>query len=238
MSTCLVFPVAGKGSRFNGTAPKSLSALSGKPVLERLLRGLIDPSITEVILVANSGNIEYFLNFAQFSEFGEKIEVILDDSFNGSSAAVSAALTKTSCENVVVVWGDHVGASLLPLQRLLNTLHETDRILIPVVWSERPYACVRFFLDSEGNGNRTKFEKPGLGPGFADCGTIISRKWMLEHALRSVQLTTDLDLMRLLIERTSHVTFPRMTDFRLSIGINTYEDLLEAEVYFGGGLDD
>lgn len=164
----------------------------------------------------------------------------------GSAYAVMNGLKQIDSEWVVLVWGDHVGASLAPSFELLTkTKRCASDFILPVVYRAEPYV---YFIN-EGVKISLEFRETKHGAqvkdfGYSDCGFFIFKnKPVLNYLLMTLQdeeseIPNEVNFLSLFKQmEKSGIVFEKvvMKDPRISIGINSPKELqtLQQKMIFG-----
>lgn len=103
-NSTVVILAAGKGTRMGGTIPKPLQVVSGKPILQRILQGIYESGIRDVVLVANPENQATLAE--KFTLPQLNYQWVIQTEQRGTGHAVLQALQVLNNENTVIVLGD------------------------------------------------------------------------------------------------------------------------------------
>lgn len=148
-----VIPIAGKGRRMyplTAVAPKEMLATTEGPVIELVVRELIQSGIDHIILVTAPGKdvIREHLDVIGLPRLsnGEKVALtyVNQDNIPGNGGAILTAAKIAKNEPFVVVWGDELFLGDVPRTRQLIEVYESTLkpvIALTEVEPEDVYKC-------------------------------------------------------------------------------------------------
>lgn len=135
-----VIPIAGKGRRMyplTAAAPKEMLATAEGPVIELVVRELIQSDIEHIILVTMPGKdvIRQHLEAVDLPLLPNRKKTVLtyvdQDNIPGNGGAILTAAKLTKDEPFVVVWGDELFLGDIPRTKQLIEVYEST--LKPVI---------------------------------------------------------------------------------------------------------
>ncbi len=148
-----VIPIAGKGRRMyplTAAAPKEMLATAEGPVIELVVRELIQSEIEHIILVTMPGKevIQQHLEAVDLPLLSNGKKTVLtyvdQDNIPGNGGAILTAAKITKDEPFVVVWGDELFLGDIPRTRQLVEVYESTLkpvIALTEVEPEDVYKC-------------------------------------------------------------------------------------------------
>ena len=244
----LLVPAAGLGQRMGKKdLPKALIAFCDSTLLQMSIKNFVEFS-DELAFVIRSEHEELFRKHTQHLEY-KRPKFITQITANGTAEAVRLGLENMQSPWVLLVWGDHIGASRLDLQLLFNEVDNESDFLLPLVERANPY--VYFELEnSERNLDffETKVGAPRIHFGFSDCGVFLFKKDVvlkfLKNRVSPITQPGDIKEINFLslfsTMKSVGIKFKtlKFQDQLLTIGVNSPAELTEAQRMFCDGNTD
>ena len=152
--TKIIILAAGKGSRMNQSLPKVLTELSGKAIIEYLLKNVTNSGIDDKpIIVVSDDNIKQIQE--QLKDYN--LEYAIQDKQLGTGHAVKFGLKsiKGDVEKVIVLYGDHPFIKKESLFKL-NDIKTNSVTLMPIrvpdynSWRYNTYHWGRIIRNEKG----------------------------------------------------------------------------------------
>ena len=235
----LLIAAAGKGSRMGyPELPKALVAFQGKTLVEWAtinMRKVIQKGIL-VTRPEQENKFRKILNDWNWDDFSFAIQ----ETPLGTAFAVQQGLNKVQTNWVLCVWGDHIGARYLKIEKLLSEIDNPDvDFILPTVERDEPY--VYFHLND--HSNYLKFEETKNGStvqsrGQSDCGLFLFRRKIVKDYLdRKLEkydssFKGEINFLSLFHDMNNAGILFKLIEFcdeRLTIGINSKEDIFTYE---------
>lgn len=238
----ILVPAAGLGSRMkNGKIPKALTPFAGKNLMSWAISAF-DTTAQSIVVVIRSEHSPYF-SIARNSIRNKNVEFVVQNDPTGTADAISIGLNKMDTEWTLVIWADHIGASQMKPNDLLQHCNnpETDFVL-PLVECQNPYV---YFGDSTGQTlafNETRFGAPKIESGISDCGIFLFRtrkmiNFFKNYAhFRTTMTTRDVNFLSLFVDmQNSGLKFEQVffQNKLLAKGVNSRSELLAMLNLFG-----
>lgn len=240
MSLQAIILAAGKGSRMKATdTNKCLFPLNGKPMIRYPLEALKELGVDKPIVVVG------FAKESIQKELGESVVYAVQEEANGTAKALEAGLSKLDpgADEIIVLYGDHSAFYDAPvLKQLIDTHHasDADMTLVTVVMDD-PTGYGRIVRDQAGKlveiieeKNATDSERAireiNSGNGMYNAAFIktVLPKVKANELTQEYYLT---DVVKLGIEAGYTVETMVSHDQGLSMGVNTPEQLAQAEAH-------
>ncbi|MCF7918827.1 MAG: NTP transferase domain-containing protein [Candidatus Cloacimonetes bacterium] len=226
---------AGKGKRMQTEYPKVLLTLKGIPMISHVINALKLPEIERIGLIVREEHLEDIRRTA-----GESVDMIVQKEALGTGQAVMCAAEwlQDFEGNLIVVAGD---APFITRELMTDLIrqHETSGsqcTLLSAIWPDTP-AYGRIVRDVAGNFVKIVEEKDATEAekAFREVSTshyiFDARELFLalpeirnDNAQEEYYLP---DVVRIMIERNMKVNVLKVSDYRLTRGINTMEELRE-----------
>jgi bifunctional UDP-N-acetylglucosamine pyrophosphorylase/glucosamine-1-phosphate N-acetyltransferase len=235
-----VILAAGKGTRMNeglsSSIPKVMFLLVGKPIIYHSVKLIKDAEINKVVLVIGYKKElirEYFGGEVRYAVQGEQL---------GTGHAVSTAkeLLQGKTDAVIVFYGDNPLYKPETVKKLIS-IFETEKPTIAMLSavSENPFGYGRIIRDKNGevlgikehkDCNEEELKIKEWNPGFY----IFDSKWLWlnidkldsNNAQQEYLLT---DLIKIAKEQDKKIIAMPVSEESEALGINTKEQLKEAE---------
>lgn len=236
----LIVAAAGSGSRMgNGQFPKALHVL-GENTLIGLSTSAFLEHANEVVIVIQENQQSIFQ-----SEFTNNlpldVKFIYQKTPNGTASAASLGVNASSSDWVLLVWGDHIGASFLDFRAFQSRCIEYKAdFYLPVIRKQNPYVYFECGADSQIlNFRETRKGANNIPEGLTDCGFFFfNRSKVLDffsncypQAMLDV-FSGDLNFLSLLPDMQRNgieISLVTMTDLRLTLAVNTLIELSQAQ---------
>jgi CTP:molybdopterin cytidylyltransferase MocA len=174
VSTSLVIPCAGSGSRLGVNVPKALVRVNGSTSMIDFILQKVNECFSEVVLVINPKDEAYFVNWLRVSSISlrKKIKLAYQDIPRGSFEASIIGLNQTKTNHAVIIWGDQIGILPSTVEHVIQKLKSGVDFMVPMTLKARPYVWLNCSLDfskikSVGR-SRDGDKKPWIS--FADLG--------------------------------------------------------------------
>lgn len=180
----LVVAAAGLGTRMgNQLLPKCLVPFKGRQLIDWSTCAFM-PFINKMVIIIRKEQQLYFDDYCRKNQITNQIYVNQDEP-KGTASAVKIGLESVDSEWVLLVWGDHIGASQMPALELLTSMNNTSAdFILPVVQREKPYV---YFSSDSGAGSltfhETKLGAPVPNEGLSDCGVFLFKKLPVQNFL-------------------------------------------------------
>ena len=247
----LVVPAAGKGSRLEGSTPKALVELHGRPLIEWVLAAARE-SVDSVVVVVQPQELTLFEDWAA-SGIGlpTPLTWVLQEVPEGSLKAVQLGVDRVQQleqlgSGVIIAWADQVGLAPHTVDAVARGIATDDRVLVvPVSEAQSPYVWMD--LDDMQRIQQVMRVRDGdASPsrGLADLGIFgLSESLALEFLSLSAGLEHDAEspreldftyLLTTLSAMSSRTLLPRIHGEEQLIAVNTPEDLARAKRILGG----
>ncbi len=242
MHRVLIIPAAGLGSRLRSSAPKVLTPVNGRPMVDHLL-ALFRPFVDRAAIIAHPGFAEQVR--AHVSRQALPCEVLEQPSPTGMLDAILTAepwVRAADPDHVWVVWCDQV--ALLPetLERLARAgqADPAPDLIMPTVRRQDPY--IHFARDANGRIVAVRQRREGDQmplEGESDIGlfSLSARAFGQLPAFAAVvepgHGTAERNFLPFIpwLAARRPVTTIDCTDPREATGINTPEDLAGVEAW-------
>ena len=244
----LLVAAAGNGSRMGfAELPKALIAFREKPLIEWALasfRTYLDKLVVVIRPEHQSIFQTHFLNDLDF-----KNSLVFQNEPRGTAFAIEIGLSEIQTEWVLVVWGDHVGASQLNASKFLKNAERSDAdFVLPLVYRKTPYVYFSPNLLTDAlSFHETRLGAPTIPMGLSDCGIFLFRKEIIETFLQENLLKDEpktgkeRNFLSLFSEmQTQGIRFHivHYDNEVLSFGVNSPSDLRELEQVFIKEVED
>lgn len=235
----LIIPSAGHATRMKSELPKALTSVNGHSIIKRIIEKY-RYFIEEVIVVIQSGHHEIFSE--HFKDFELPIKFLFQVNPSGTADAVNIALSSAKSEIVIVIWGDHIGATFMPDDLISEGISLTENAIaaFPVIYKQNPYVYFKF-SDSMSlqSFHETRKLEPMVDFGWNDCGVFfLNREKICEPLIEFLKLnreTKDLNFLNIfpwLSIRGETIAALKANDERLTLGVNSQDELeLVSEVF-------
>jgi bifunctional N-acetylglucosamine-1-phosphate-uridyltransferase/glucosamine-1-phosphate-acetyltransferase GlmU-like protein len=241
----LLVPAAGLGTRMGlASSPKALILFQGRELISWATQAFVE-FLSRMVIVVRKEHEPAFESYIKKNN-QSTTKFAYQSKPSGTAYAVMTGLKQIDSEWVVLVWGDHVGASLAPAIELLTKTEGCDAdFILPIVYRDKPYV---YFIN-EGTRISLEFRETKHGAqvkdfGYSDCGFFIFKnKPVLNYLLTKLQhegseFPDEVNFLSLFAQmEKSGIVFEKVVlkDPRISIGINSPEELqiLKQKVIFG-----
>jgi UDP-N-acetylglucosamine diphosphorylase / glucose-1-phosphate thymidylyltransferase / UDP-N-acetylgalactosamine diphosphorylase / glucosamine-1-phosphate N-acetyltransferase / galactosamine-1-phosphate N-acetyltransferase len=158
-----VLLAAGKGTRLGSLTenfPKPLLHVGGKPIIVRILDGLIAAGIDEVTIVTGHAATILETELGNGAESGMQIRYVRQESLDGTARAICLAREHVGDEPFFVSWGDIVVRrenyrNVVRASRLADAVIAVNEV-------DDPFAGAAVYFDEDGVVARI-VEKPAKG---------------------------------------------------------------------------
>jgi bifunctional N-acetylglucosamine-1-phosphate-uridyltransferase/glucosamine-1-phosphate-acetyltransferase GlmU-like protein len=228
----LLVAAAGLGTRMSGELPKALVPWQGRPLIETSISSLA-PFADEIVVIVRPEAEPLFMQHMS-RDLLHRCRFATQEIASGTSWAVSLGLRECRSSRTIVVWADHVGASRfssMQVSSLLNRAEVAD-IVVPIVHRKSPYA----YFELQDDGSIFEFRETRRGAqrvefGWSDCGTFLVRtssvsKFLGSHLVHDNEPDSNfLSTFSAARDDGLRVETVEMPDLRLTVGINSQEDL-------------
>ena len=228
----LIIPAAGDATRMKSQIPKALTLIDGQSILARILKRY-ESFIEDVIVVIRPDHQELFDNCLKNFDF--PVKLLFQKNANGTADVVNIALSAAKSEVAIVIWGDHIGSVFMPDNIISEGMSFAEEVIaaFPVIYKENPYVYFKFSeAMSLQSFHETRKSDPVVAFGWNDCGVFfLNRKKISEPLNEFLSLnldTKDLNFLQILpwlALRGENVFALKANDERLTLGVNSHEDL-------------
>lgn len=245
MSSLLLIPAAGTGSRLRASVPKVLVPIAGRPMLDYLLDLYCDV-VDRVVVIVSPGAVDLVTRHVAGRQ---DVEIAVQPEPTGMLDAIllaSTAVERQSPLTVWVTWCDQVAVHPRTIARLreLTGLHPDAAIVMPTVYQREPY----IHLQRDHNGRITRVlhrregdAMPAEGEGDMGLFALSARAYreLLPQYAREAEVggaTGERNFLPFIpwaARRADVVTFAS-TAPEEAIGINTPEELERVAKYLEG----
>ena len=240
MNRLLVIPAAGRGSRLGSEGPKALHPVAGRPMIDWIIDR--HRALADVVVVIAAPDAEAAIR----SHVGSRSiagAVEVQPAPTGMLPAILCAesfVRRTAPDEVWVTWCDQVGISDQTTRTLANTLTEPDvSLALPLVRQSPPY--IHFVRDAAGRivdvlQRREGAAMPEIGD--SDTGLFAMRRTVFLDDLTAFArlappgaATGERNFLPFIpwLAARRHIGSFLIEDAREARGVNTPEDLVEAE---------
>ena len=240
MSRVLVVPAAGRGSRLGSTGPKALHPVAGRPMIDWVIDRHRPHADAVVVVVAPDAVPAMRSHLRSLSI---SCEIAIQPSPTGMLPAILCAepfVRANAADEVWVSWCDQVGIGEETARRLGDELSAPDvSFALPLVRQSPPY--IHFVQDGHGRIVDVLQRREGAAmpeTGNSDTGLFgMQRGVFLEDLAAFAGLAPSgaatgernfLPFIPWLAARKRVISF-LIADAREARGVNTPEDLIEAE---------
>lgn len=156
---------AGKGTRMkelSADRPKHLIPVDGKPVLERVVEGLAEVGIRDIVIVVGHLREMIMDYFGDGSKYGVNIQYTVQDPPTGTGSGVHAAVELAKDGPFLMTFGDIITPSST-YKGMVDSFESTpcDALLL-LNWVEDPYRGAAVYIDDSGTITEI-VEKPPIG---------------------------------------------------------------------------
>ena len=243
ISTTLLIPAAGKGSRLEYGSAKCLYPINGKPLIGHILDGLAHLFDRTIVVVsqAHKSDIErYLLHFS----LQHDIQTVVQPKPIGMADAIWRARDLITTPYVTVLWGDQILIRDHTVQKSLNLLADDhtceSELSIPLCKVQDPYVHYQLAehqllgIQQKREGDST----PGIG--LKDSGLFSARTSSLFGILgnksyqklaigKNTGESNFLQFIDIAAKDGCKINFFELEDINEQLGINTKEEALLVE---------
>ena len=184
MKRLLIIPAAGRGSRLGSSAPKVLTRVSGRPMLDHL-ESLYRRSVGDLVVVAHpSFSREVRTRLAAFGWRGTVVEQAEPTGMLDAILLAAPAVLASQPDRVWITWCDQIAMrpESIARMRALEARDPDADVIMPVAHGPEPYTHLEF----DETGHVTTFLQRREGDpmpveGTSDAGFFsLSRRAFLE----------------------------------------------------------
>ncbi|MCP5369851.1 MAG: NTP transferase domain-containing protein [Rickettsiaceae bacterium] len=230
----IIILAAGKGTRMNSELPKVMHQVAGKPMIEHVINNSME--VTEDLILVYSSHLEPYL-----SDIVSSTKLVKQEQQLGTAHATQAAKEFFSDQEIAVIYGDNPMISGSIINELFLHLHNTHSKVVTLAFDyHKPNQYGRIITDQEGNFQKiieekfaTKEDKeitlcnsgimvfaPGILPKYIDyCVNDVNELGKESY------LT---DIIEVCKKSGEAVSYYKVQDYNVAIGINTPEELASA----------
>lgn len=230
-NTTLMVVAAGLGTRIKPIdVPKALVEVNSKPIVFWTLQSFMD-FCKDIVFVINPRSIPNFKKFEK--DYKIRITSLTTQSIpNGTAYAIDLGLEDCSTDWVVVIWGDHIGASKFDFNNVINSDNNLNfDFILPVVYRQNPYVYFKNFDNLEFYETKLGAEK--IQSGISDCGVFIFKRLIIKEVLgkflQDLENPTNevnfLSLFHYFSQIGIRFKMLLLQDHLLTYGINSIEDI-------------
>lgn len=238
--SAVIVLAAGKGVRMKSDLPKVCHPLHGKPLIGHVLDTVVQLSPAQVVVI-----VGHRASFVRDACQGHAVEFVTQEPQLGTAHAVMQAMPVIQKEltPVLIVSGDVPLMRASSLQKLIS-VHERTGAAVTVLTAElsNPFGYGRIIRGDNGDVVRIVEHKDAapeeLAVAEVNTGTYVFDRSALDHALKLIKpenaqkefyLTDAISILR---GEGRRVSASLLEDPREMTGINTPEQLVEAEELF------
>ncbi|MFY9590191.1 sugar phosphate nucleotidyltransferase [Rickettsia endosymbiont of Halotydeus destructor] len=235
----IIILAAGNGSRMKSDMPKVMHKVGNTPMLEMVLKNAAQVT-NDIILVYSQQLKKYLAPYENICRF------ILQEEPLGTAHAVYSALNSIDDDKITtVLYGDHPLITPKVIKELINHLEVTDSAVTTLSFErDDPAECGRIITDEQGNflkiiefKNATEEEKKitHCNSGVMAFAPGILKKYLPElrfetaNSKKEFYLTKMVKICKNYAEKVDYLL---SEDYNLIIGVNTQEELKEANNIF------
>jgi UDP-N-acetylmuramoyl-L-alanyl-D-glutamate--2,6-diaminopimelate ligase len=238
-SVSAIILAAGKGSRMKSELPKILHEICGRPMISYSLQNLRQAEVGEIVAV-----VSYEKDMV-LKEIGGAVKIAVQENPKGGTAdSLAAGLPEVSdnANTVIVIYGDDT-AFYTPetIKKVIRTHSESGvKLTFVTLIKDNPYGLGRILRDASGNLIGIIEEKDATEEQRkikeVNIGMYVFDKTWLAKNLPDVQkspITGEYyipELIKIAIGQKQKVSVYRLPDSAEWQGINTPEELKDAEV--------
>jgi bifunctional UDP-N-acetylglucosamine pyrophosphorylase / glucosamine-1-phosphate N-acetyltransferase len=241
VSSLLVIPAAGRGSRLGGDTPKPLVRVGGRTMLDRLV-DLYSPFVGAIAVIAHPSFAGAIRAWAGVRG-GISVEEQTQPTGMLDAILLAAPIVgRVAPDTIWVTWADQVGVMPETLIRLAQVMNASPPPLaLPTVATDNPYT--HFERDDSGRIVRLRQKREGdrmPARGESDMGVFAMTRETYEIDLPAYAGDTArgdatgernfVPFVPWLAARKTVVTIP-CTDSMEAVGINTPDDLATVEAW-------
>jgi UDP-N-acetylmuramoyl-L-alanyl-D-glutamate--2,6-diaminopimelate ligase len=232
-----IIMAAGLGTRMNSELPKVLNKIAGRSVISLTLENLRRVGILDIVIVVG------FKKELVIKQIGGAVSFAEQENPKGGTAdAVKTGLSKVIPESkyILALYGDDSAFFKSETTMKVIQQHIKDNVVISFVSAElkNPFGLGRVIRDAEGKVIGIVEEKDTTAEQKKikeiNCGHFIFNKDWLEENIEKVKLSASgeyyiVDLIKMAIEQNKKVVAYKLPDPSEWHGINTSEELVDAE---------
>lgn len=243
---------AGKGTRMKSKKPKVLNTLAGRPMLFYTLEKLNQAGVPKIIVVIGYRGSLVKRAVKEGVAFAEKIDFAVQPEQGGTGDALRWGMKdledSNSIENVIVVNGDD-SAFYNPqtVKKILEMHNEADCVVTFVsILKDDPTGFGRVIKDKSGKVTDIVEEKDAdtaqrkikeINAGFY----IFDFNWLKKNIYKLQKNKSGeyyiVDLVKIAADQKNKVSVYKLDDNRQWYGVNTREQLLEADKRMKSEID-
>jgi len=239
--TKAVILAAGKGTRMKSDLPKVLFPLKGKPMMEYLIRSIMDSEVDgKPIIIVSPGNKELIQK--ALARYGCRYAIQNEQLGTGHALACAKEFVGEEAENIIVFYGDHPFVKPETIKRLAE-IHEgiitmmTTKLEDFSNWRKNFYSWGRVLRERDRvkeiiefkDANDKEKEIKEVNPGFY----CFNKNWLFENIeklennnnQKEYYLT---DLIKIAFKQGLKIDSLPINP-KEAIGINNKEELVAAE---------
>lgn len=234
----IIILAAGKGSRMESSLPKVMHKVGGVPMLETVLNNSLKVT-NDVIIVYSEELKQYLMPYENMCRF------VLQKEPKGTAHATNAAIDLID-ENktILVLYGDHPLITPMLMHELIEYLNSTNSALVTLSFErDDPANYGRIAIDKDGNfleiiehknANEEQKKIKLCNSGIMAFNPGILNKYLPLFAHnpkdnKEVYLT---EIVKICKETGEKVSYLLSHDHDLIVGVNTQEELTEANNIF------
>ncbi len=237
----VIILAAGLGKRMKSKVPKVLHIIAGKPMLTRTLEVLKQVGPSQIIIVVSPSNLRQLRN-----QIDSKVEFAIQKEPLGTADATKVGLAKidTRVASVAVMYGDDT--SFYKPETINKVFHYhqqlNPKITFVTVEIENPQGLGRIIRkkdkviaiveEKNATPSQRKIKEVNDGLYFFD------KNWLAQHLseIKSSPITGEFyltDLIKIAFQNGQKVTAYKLPDSSEWYGINTLEELAQANLLKG-----
>ena len=235
----LLIAAAGRGTRMGyPELPKGLVPFQGKALMEWSTLNMRRVIRKGVLLIRPEDEPKFRRDLQDWD--WDDITFSFQETPRGTAFAIQEGVKNIHSDWILCVWGDHIGARYMDIQRLLSEIETSGAdFILPVVERHDPYV---YFQLNDGP-NYLKFEETKNGSrrqnrGHSDCGVFLFRREIIQESLKrnlnlyDMESNYEINFLSLFQDMNQlGVTFKliELSDVRLTIGINSQAEIMKYE---------
>nr|WP_253308648.1 NTP transferase domain-containing protein [Rickettsia endosymbiont of Ceutorhynchus assimilis] len=235
----IIILAAGNGSRMKSDLPKAMHPIGDTPMIEMVLRNSTQVT-NDIILVYSEQLKKYLAPYQDICRFALQEEPL------GTAHAVYSALNLIDDNKIIaILYGDHPLITPKVIKELINHLELTNSAVTTLSFErDNPAQCGRIITDEQGNflkivefKEATEEEKKikHCNSGVMAFAPGILKKYLPECVLKTREEKKEFYLTEIIKIGKNHdekVSYLLSEDYNLIIGVNTQEELEEANNIF------
>ncbi|WP_341789636.1 sugar phosphate nucleotidyltransferase [Rickettsia endosymbiont of Polydrusus tereticollis] len=233
----IIILAAGNGSRMKSDLPKVMHKVGNTPMLEMVLKNAAQVT-NDIILVYSEQLKKYLAPYKNICRF------VLQKEPLGTAHAVYSALNLIDDNKItIVLYGDHPLITPKVIEELINHLEVTNSAIATLSFErDDPAQCGRIITDDRNNfleivefKNATEEEKKitHCNSGVMAFAPEVLKTYLPEFEFKvggkEFYLT---EIVRICADYAGSISYLLSEDYNLIIGVNTQEELEEANNIF------